>query len=397
MRPISNGRLLTSKYYVWWLAAELRRCAARQRGLGGVGSSKSHGFTLACHDITAIQRNEELGESSIQATKDAFYVMGGRQRRLRPLSAGNQTWEGYGQGIIVQVDPIGPHLNVCVEYESPPDVRAPEDPEILFQAGTVSGSKLYACTGTEVLIYSLPSFARLGYISLPWFNDVHHVRPTESGTLLVASAGLEMIIEVTIEGEVQNVWNVLGEDPWERFSPDTDYRRVGSTKPHRSHPNYIFTIRDEVWVTRFQQGDAMCLSDQSKRVKVCDERIHDGVVYRDHVYFTTVNGTVVVMSIQSLNVEEVIDLTRMHDEDTMLGWCRALMFEDDSMWVGFSRIRPTKVRENVAWLMRGFKQTRGTHLACYDLNKKTCTADIDLEPIGLNAVFSIFRAPTAKT
>ena len=321
-----------------------------------------------------------------------LYVLGGQQRRPRPLSAGNRLWEGYDTGVIVEVNPSTGDRNAYLEHATPAHLCAAEDPEILFQSGTVSDGKLYACTGTEVITYSLPEFQQVGYLSLPWFNDVHHVRPWTNGSLLVASAGLDLVLQVGSDGKVQRIWNVLGEDPWERFSPDTDYRLVGSTKPHRSHPNYIFCIDDDIWVTRFHQSDAVCLTG-SGRIQISGERIHDGIVYGDHVYFTSVNGTIVVASTKTLQVEEVIDLTAMHPKETLLGWCRGILLDGDKMWVGYSRIRPTKARENVAWLMRRFKHVRGTHIACYDLNTRTCITEIDLESAGLNAVFSIFQTP----
>jgi hypothetical protein len=216
------------------------------------------------------------------------------------------------------------------------------------------------------------------------------VRPTPQGTLLIANAGLEMVMEVTTAGEVLRVWNVLGEAPWERFSRDVDWRQVASTKPHRSHPNYLFMIGDEIWATRFQQGDAICLTDPGKSITISHERIHDGVVYDGYVYFTTVSGSIVVANTTTLQVEDVIDLNSMHEDGSLLGWCRGIMLDGDRVWVGFSHIRPTKVRENVAFIMRGFKQVKGTHIACYDLARRRHVVDIDLEPAGLNAVFSIF-------
>ena len=80
------------------------------------------------------------------------------------------------------------------------------------------------------------------------------------------------------------------------------------------------------------------------------------------------------------------------DTDTpLLGWCRGIAFEGDHIWVGFSRLRPTKARENVAWVKDGFKRQVGTHIARYDLTKRSLEQRIDLEPAGLNAVFSIYE------
>jgi hypothetical protein len=87
-------------------------------------------------------------------------------------------------------------------------------PAILFKSVFLSDDKLFTCTSTEVLVYQLPGFQLLHYISLPCFNDLHHVYPTREGTLLVAVTGLDMVVEVGTAGEVIREWNVLGEDPW---------------------------------------------------------------------------------------------------------------------------------------------------------------------------------------
>lgn len=320
---------------------------------------------------------------------NSLYAIGGQQRSLRPLWAGNQNWNGYEKGLIVRIETETGDTKRCVDYVSPPEVCAEEDPAITFQAGTVWDGKLYICTQTEVLIYTLPAFEQVGYISLPCFNDVHHVRPTPDGNILVANAGLEMILEITITGEVRHVWNVLGEDPWDRFSHEVDYRKV-STKPHRSHPNYVFHVGEDIWVTRFHQGDALCLTNPEKRIHISTERIHDGVVHEGLVYFTTVHGNVVVANPNTLRVEEVIDLNSMHTEGTLHGWCRGIIVDRGKIWVGFSRIRPTKVRENVSWVMHGFKRVLPTHVACYDLDRRRRVAEIDLEASGLGVVYSIF-------
>lgn len=321
---------------------------------------------------------------------NALYVVGGRQRTLRPLHAGNRNWNGYQQGVILRVVPTTGEWEECISYVSPPEVCAPEEPAITFQAGSIKDDRMYLCTQTEVLVYTLPCFEQSGYLSLPFFNDVHHVHPTPEGNMLIANAGLEMVVETTLAGEVCNVWNVLGEEPWQLSEP-IDYRKV-DTKPHRSHPNYLFYAGSEPWATRFHQGDAICLTQPDKRIEISDKRIHDGVVCNGRIYFTSVDGSIYIANSSTLTVDTIIDLNEMHADNTLLGWCRSLHIDGDLVWVGFSRIRPTKWRENVAWLMRGFKDSRPTHIACYDLDKGECVVEIDLEPMGLNAVYSIFPA-----
>jgi hypothetical protein len=282
-----------------------------------------------------------------------------------------------------------------VEYVTPPEACVEQDPVILFKSSTLAGDHLYACTQTEVVIYRVPAFERVGYVSLPMFNDLHHVRPTASGTLLVAVAGLDLVAEVTLDGTVLREWSVLPEDPWRRFSRDVDYRKVRTTKPHHAHPNYVFELGDEVWATRFEQRDAISLVDPTRRIHIGLERVHDGLVHDGHVYFTTVDGKIPIADASSLAVVDVVDLGAIVGSRVLLGWARGLHIDGTGIWVGFSRIRPTRFRENVAWAMRGFKETRPTHIARFDLERRTCTHWIDLEPSGLTAIFSVLPAAAA--
>jgi hypothetical protein len=336
------------------------------------------------------QTTDSIG-SHERSQLDSMYIVGGRQRAPRTLSDGIQDWNGYDRGLITRLDPQTGVWTTCLEYASPSEIIPSEDPAITFQAGFLQGNELYVCTQTELMIYRVPEFERIWYLTHPWFNDVHHLRPSPRGTLLVANAGLEMVMELTTGGQVLHIWNVLGEEPWEHFSQQIDYRRV-NTKPHRAHPNYIFCLDQEIWVTRFHQGDAICLDQPEKRIALSTERIHDGVVHEDHAFFTTVNGKVLVANLRTLKLEEVIDLNSMHDANVLLGWCRSLKIDGDKVWVGFSRIRPTKFRENVTWVMRGFKRLLPSHIACYDLCKRECMMEINLEPMGLSAIYSIFPA-----
>jgi hypothetical protein len=250
-------------------------------------------------------------------------------------------------------------------------VVAEEEPAISLQASTIDGNLLYTCTETEVMVYSVPKFELLHYVSLPCFNDVHHVRPTPSGNIIVANAGLEMVLEMTPEGEIVRAWNALGEDPWAHVDPELDYRKI-STKPHRAHPNYVFYLGSELWATRFHQGDAVSLEESRRSIQLSEERVHDGLLHQGRLYFTTVDGKIVVADADRLEVIETIDLATLSDERELLGWCR----------------------ENVSWVARGFRRGKPTHLACYDLERRTCLTEIDLEPAGLSALYSILPAPS---
>ncbi|MDH4116421.1 MAG: hypothetical protein OEX04_05210 [Acidimicrobiia bacterium] len=323
-----------------------------------------------------------------------FLITGGEQRGKRSLAAGNKRWYRYGKAHLVEVDTAVKTASTRLSYTSPSGVTAAEDPAILFKQGYIDGDRLLLTTQTEVLVLSYPNLERIGYVSLPSFNDVHHVRPTPDGTLLVVNTGLDQLIEVGLDGELVRRWSVTGSDPWNgRFDPDEDYRLHASTKPYEAHPNHVFHIGDEPWVTRFEKRDAVSMVDPGRRIDIGAERVHDGTVAGDHVYFTTVDGRVAVACTDTLEVVEMIDLNTIDGNDAILGWCRGIHIEGDQAWIGFSRLRPTAFRENVSWVREGFKRSLGTHIAKYDLVNRRLLDRFDIEgQTPLNAVFSILPA-----
>jgi hypothetical protein len=346
--------------------------------------------------VQPIAQPSSRGDGGAAARNDIslsqLYVVGGQQRHARTMRENEPGWYKYQRGLILNVDASSGAVTRQAGYVSPPDVCADEDPAVLFKSGTLEDDRIYVCTQTEILIYTVPDFRLESYVSLPCFNDVHHVRRSRDGHLLVANSGLDMVLEMTHAGEVLREWHTLGDDPWSIFSREVDYRRVASTKPHRSHPNQVFYIGDEIWVTRFEQRDAICLTDPSKRIAIDLELVHDGFVHNGFVYFTTVNGCVVIVDTKSLAVEEIVDLNSLNQEEAHLGWCRGILVEGDLAWVGFTRLRLTKFRQNLSWVRWGFKTHLPTRVACFDLANKRFIREIDLQAHGLDAVFSIFPA-----
>ena len=344
---------------------------------------------------------------------NTVYVVGGQQEYLVPVFADKRRPYGYNKGIILKLNLSSETAETVCEYVSPEESRA-KTGSMLFKAATVKDNLLYLCTTTEILTFSLPVLQRIRYVSHPMFNDVHHVTPTPYGTVAVANSGLDMVVELSEEGRILKLLNTLGEDPWSRFSPDTDYRPL-DTKPHKSHPNFVFFIDDEMWATRFHQQDAISLSDPARRIDIAVGRPHDGLVRDGNVYFTTTNGFIVIANKETLKVEERIDLNSMHQHGRPLGWNRGLLFDGRKLWVGFSRLRPTKWKENVRWVKRGLKwrlkqllpekwggdaallkrtlkSEMPTRLACYDLLTRKCIREINLEDHGVSAVYTLFTA-----
>lgn len=326
-----------------------------------------------------------------------LYVVGGSLRSS--LFKQLPEWNSCKKALILKVTPPAKTAEVMVDYDSPEDAVPADLPSILFKSATMANDKLYVCTPTEVLVYKLPGFELLHYVSLPCFNDLHHVRPSAEGNILIADTGLDLVLEVTHQGKVLREWSVIGEDTWKRFSRDVDYRKVPETKPHRSHPNHVFQLGDEVWVTRFDQRDAISLTRPGRRIDIGIQRPHDGHVVGDSIYFTTVDGHLVVVNRHTLRVEEIFDLNTIDNEHKLvLGWCRGLaVMEKNKVWIGFTRIRLTRFKENLIWARQGFEtRKKATHIALYDLAAKRCLDEIDVEPYGVDVLFSIHDASGAS-
>jgi hypothetical protein len=323
-----------------------------------------------------------------------LYVTGGHQR-FRVFKT-EREWNLYDKALILCVDTETGKAKTQLEYVTPPEACAVDElPSILFKSGTLQGRELYLCTSTEVLVYELPDFRRIGYVSLPCFNDLHHVYRAPNGHLLVADTGLDMVVEFTRDGQIIREWNVLGGDPWQRFSRDTDYRRKASTKPHMSHPNFVFPVGEDYWVTRGRQGDVVCLTQANQQVKLTSVTPHDGFVCNGHIYFTTVDSTIVIVDQNTMKIEQVVDLKNIDNESrALLGWCRGLLpVNEHLIWVGFTRVRKTKFKENLSWVKHVFHEwEKPTHIALYDIQARKCLNEIDLEPFGMNILFEIFPA-----
>ena len=324
-----------------------------------------------------------------------LYAVGGRQKK--GVTDRTEEWHHYEAGVVAAVDADTGRIESCTEYVSPPEACAENDPSITFKTATLEGGKLFVPTQTEILVYDLPAFTCSRYVSIPYFNDVHHVRPGANGTLLVANTGLDMVVEVGADGAVCREWSAIDEDPWIRFSRDIDYRKVVTTKPHRAHPNHVFTMDGEIWVTRCNHHDIRCLTADLNHIVIGETYIHDGVAYGDGVYFTVVRGEIVIVDRGERVVRRRVDLNKIVGDGPPLGWCRGIeLLDDRHAVVGFSRLRPTKWEQNLRWVKRqlGGKGTGllPTRIALVDLSAERFVWEVDLEPGGLNAVFSIHLA-----
>ena len=323
------------------------------------------------------------------------YVTGGRQR---PRAESDREWKAFEEALLLRVDLRTRSVSTAFSYTSPPEARPDVTPSFVFKHGSRIGHELVLCSQTEILVLDEKKNNEVSnYISLPCFNDVHHVLAPQSDRYLVANTGLDMVVEVFANGIVGREWNALGGDPWGRFSRETDYRKVATTKPHLAHPNYVFLLGNDVWTTRFVQRDAICLTRDADPIRIDIGGPHDGVLHGDAIYFTTVDGHVVEVDATTRKIRRIIDLNAISGTGDPLGWCRGLFITTEACWVGFSRLRPTRIRRNVSWVKHGLRRvgrhrSGPTRLAAYSLADLRLLDEIDLEPHGLNAVFSILPA-----
>lgn len=269
-----------------------------------------------------------------------------------------------------------------------------------FKAATFTDELAYLCTDTEVLVCALPDLRVERVISLPCFNDLHHVAPGPRGSLFVVSTGLDSVFEMTCDGELLRAVHVLGGSTWERFSPEVDYRKVASTKPHRSHPNFVFFRDGEPWVTRFEQRDAVPLADTGRpAAAIAPAGIHDGHAHEGQILFTGVDGRLIGLDADG-KVGRDLALTG-HDERGAAGWCRGLLPIGGRAWVGFTLLRFTELRHNLSWLASRFRGTAPqvylpTRIALHDLESGALLDETRTDGVGLDAIFSIHPVATPR-
>ena len=324
---------------------------------------------------------------------ERVYIVGGRQR---PDARNRPEWRRFERAVILELDWRDGRARTCVEYQTPADAAPDEGASSVFKAATLDGDRMWVPTQTEILCFRLPAFEPVARISLPFFNDLHHVRPTPRGTLLVAVTGLDLVAEITPAGDVLREWDAGGGEPWARFERGRDYRRVPTTKPHQSHPNYVFEVGEDVWTTRFEQGDAVCLTGPG-RIALGATGPHDGVVHGGRVHFTSVEGAVICADPATGEVLRRVDVTAL--DGRAPGWCRGLDVVDGArVLVAFSRLRPTAISRNVEWVARrlGRRGTRPTQVGLYDLAAGTCEGQHGLQRAGIDAVFSVHAYPAGS-
>lgn len=320
-------------------------------------------------------------------------LTGGMERKK---NANYGDGKGFESAKLLRLDMNSKTLTDLVVLDEAGQNYPDDSASLLFTAATLDGDRLWLCTETEIFEYSYPELKLLRTASYPCFQNVHHVTPI-GDKVAVVSTGLDLVAILSKETLVlEKVINVEHKDPWHRFDSKVDYRKVHSTKPHDSHPNFLLSLNGQMWVTRLIQKDVINLDDPSQRIEIGGAGIHDGHLIGDLLYFTCVYGEIVIVDTKTFKVIERIDLKVVEGVNRPLGWCRGLAVEDNVAYVAFGHLRPTKVKENISWardILSGRSNITKTRIVAYDLEKRCKLDEFILPPGSINAIYSIICEP----
>jgi hypothetical protein len=317
-----------------------------------------------------------------------LFVLGGHQ--ILERTSGCREWR-FDEALLVRLDTKTGLAEVVFRYRTPAALCPADEPSVLFKAGSWDGNHLLLCTQTDVVRLDPFEMRVCEHYSHPWLNDVHHVARID-GRLHVVSTGLDCVLVLDRDGQVSEVRGALDEDPLQRRDPAVDWRLVPTTKPHAAHPNFVFRTRHGLWLTRFEQRDAICLDDRARRIPLGDSPPHDGLVRDGQLWFTRVDGHVLVADPETCRVVDDYDLRASDFGPEPLGWCRGLHVEDGVAFVGYSSLRSTRWKENLRWLKPGFAGRRPTRVVALELATRQNLAEWELEPLGLQTIFAVLPA-----
>ena len=264
-----------------------------------------------------------------------------------------------------------------LDYQPDTGIQHPET-NITFKAGSVIDHSLWVPTETEILKCKLPSLEIVEKYSHSSFNDLHHV-VEHNEQLLIANTGNNCATLLqTQEGTVLH--HSANASVPVFIDNLTDYRKIKSTKPHLSHPNFCFVINGKIWVTRCDLMDAVCVEDFNLRIDIGQGLIHDGVIHNKHIYFTTVDGKVIVFNTETLTQIAYIDLKDMMPN--ISGWFRGILpLSNGKVLVGMSKLRASKRLKA--------KNHSPSQIFCIDIYRQQVIWQRDTLSLGLDTIFSL--------
>ena len=303
----------------------------------------------------------------------------------------NKLQEGFrfGRAVIQIIDWTEKTVVFEKDYKSPKEHLKP-GLSMMFKGVTFYDDKYYVVTNTEVLVYDYNTFDLLDVFSHPTFNDLHGIYVDEEA-LYVCNTGLE-VVQIFRNKKLVDEVNLARNPTWERFDKGKDYRMLGTTKPHESHINQIFLLNGELWVTRFQKRDVVPLYNRNSERRIVlphDAGCHDGIVVNGFVYFSMVNGHVIVLDSKNLKVVEDYDLNYIYSKN--VGWTRGLAIVDNFAFIGVTAIRYSKFKEFARGIAKGKdSQKMPSTILKLDLNKHKIIDEYQLKNPGA-ATYTIMK------
>lgn len=319
---------------------------------------------------------------------------------LRP--DGFELGEGkyYGGARLLRLDTRNAAIEVLVAIDEGNQNYPDQHPNLEFTVGDVDDDALWLSTDTEIRHYRYPSLELLDSFSHPCFHNIHSVA-AHGDELYVTSTGLDMVVVLDKRsGAIVRHINAEGKPTWHRFSPEVDYRKQHSTRPHDCHPNYVFWVDGEPWVTRCTQEDAVMLADPSRSINISGTKkpmsVHDGIVRDGRIYFTTVDGAIVIADGHGQQVVDILQLSSLQGYGGLRGWCRGLLLDGDIGYVGFSRLRKTRRMEKLEWVGRLLKRgelIEECSVLAIDLKQPRILADYRIPKDKLDAIYSVLPEP----
>ncbi len=301
----------------------------------------------------------------------------------------------YERARLLKLDLGSGDVDVILEKSTGGAHYPDEHPNLQYTSCCLVGDTLWLPTDTEIFKFSYPQLELQKTISYPFFHNIHAVNVFD-GKVYVSSTGLDLVAVLDLEGDVLELFNAEGKELWHRFSQSKDYRLEHSTRPHDCHPNFTFMLDGIPWVTRCRQQDAISLEDPNNMIEITNPKkrisVHDGVVHNKKIYFTSVDGYIIVADPATRQVTEEINvLDALNNEK--LGWARGLTISDAEIaYIAFSRLRRTRMKEKLAWLAKGQISKMSGMPACvlaFDLKSRAIINRYDI-PLGkVDAIYGV--------
>ena len=296
----------------------------------------------------------------------------------------------YDRACLIELDWQTGRVVRELSYVSP-DVQRALQGHMTFTHGDRHKDRLFVPTATEIVEIDLSSWTISNVVTSPHFNDIHHALRVDD-EFLVCNTGLDAVHRMTSCGKLLETWSASGTPTWNKYDVEKDYRPI-STRPHVVHPNYLFFLNNEVWVTRPHCEDATRLTDHKCRISMPCGQPHDGILIGNELYFTTTNGHVVRFD-HVRSQYFITNLSKSEKRNQQLGWCRGICpLADNTAIVGFSQFRRTKHKEMAHWILNDGKAALPSRLAHFDLGSGKCLREVSLTGrFEGAAIYSIFDA-----